>query len=148
MTDEELREIEARAEAATPEPWREGNTGRDDPGWVELDAGEDEGTGIAQVVNGSGTGRIARARWSWISDDDTRANTSFIAHARADVPALIAEVRRLQSALATARAEEREACAQYLEDHAAGCAANDPDTDYSPYLRAARLIRARGGDRG
>lgn len=44
------------------------------------------------------------------------------------------------------RALAREAGAQALEDHASGCAANDPDTDYSPFLLAAKIVRASRDD--
>jgi hypothetical protein len=45
-------------------------------------------------------------------------DAAFIKHARTDVPDLVAEVRRLQQALA----EEREACAQLAERHISGLA--------------------------
>lgn len=73
MTDEELNAIEARCKAATPGPWL-GDSGRD---IVVRDGGD------------------------WVSVFDYKApNAEFIAHARADLPGLLAEVRRLQRLLA------------------------------------------------
>ncbi len=59
MTDKELNDIEARANASTPGPWID---------WGDI--------GLAT--------------------DNTQANCEFIAAARTDVPALIAEVKRLR----------------------------------------------------
>lgn len=108
MDAAKLAEIEARANAATPGPWREGNTGSDDPAWVEVDTGEDgDEIGLAQVIDGPR--KIARTGWSWLkSDQQHRTNAAFIAAARTDVPALVAEVRRLTAALDAARREGAE----------------------------------------
>jgi hypothetical protein len=87
MTDEQLKQIEARANAATPGPW-----------WVTDD------------VVWSDKWRIADAVGKWATFDPEKtpviwANLSFIAAARTDVPALVAEVRRL--------CEARELCAEF-----------------------------------
>lgn len=63
MTEAELAEIEARANAATPGPWKIGGLRRLQMGLMEQDA-------------------------------------DFVTAARTDVPALVAEVRRLLAALA------------------------------------------------
>jgi hypothetical protein len=73
MTDEELTGIEARANAATPGPW-EAQHSYDDCWWL----GGPEANGPDMLPQG---------------------DAEFIAHARADVPALVAEVRRLREAL-------------------------------------------------
>lgn len=78
MTDEELKAIEERAAKATPGPWH--------PAWNR----------ISDEVLDLGSMLIARA-----PDDATR---EFIAATRADVPALIAEVRRLREQLKAAAA--------------------------------------------
>lgn len=84
MTEQELEKIEARANAATPGPW------------------------------GTGTGYEQSKRGNYVHDghrivcaeqDETDCvlateDAEFIAHARADVPALVAEVRRLQGIIA------------------------------------------------
>lgn len=72
MTDEELKAIEERANAATPGPWRGFDTGvLSGPRWV---VGNEESRQFYNLADGR-----------------------FIAHAREDVPALIAEVRRLRA---------------------------------------------------
>lgn len=78
MTEEELREIEARCEAATPGPWyRSGNPSL-------------TGVGI-ETENG---------RWRFVCQETEWPDATFIAAAREDVPVLVAEVRRLQGELA------------------------------------------------
>ena len=97
MGDERLAEIEARANAATPGPWTPLDDGfygyvcvgvRDaEPGkWSQI-----KGKAFDAVICGGepNEGRMAE------DDPDTR----FIAHARGDVPDLIAEVRRLRAEL-------------------------------------------------
>jgi hypothetical protein len=79
MTNEELDAIEARAKAATKGPW----TSVDSCylcGGVHVDGSENN-----PVEHGGGYA--------------TKEDLSFIAHARSDVPALVAEVRRLQALL-------------------------------------------------
>lgn len=85
MTDADLAEIEARADAATPGPWRvddkrppECNIRHEGPGWP---------------ICGM-----------WSLSDNRPENATFIAHARSDVKDLVAEVRRLQGAIETLRA--------------------------------------------
>jgi len=75
MTTEELLAIEARANAATAGPWR----GKKDEG-VQADATD---------VFETGCGCCSPSHLS-------EADALFIAHARTDVPALVAEVRRLK----------------------------------------------------
>lgn len=84
MTENELIEIEARADAAT------------DPPWVTL--------GYPYVVS-MYKGRYTVADCSSHAAEkihcSTRtANAEFMAHAREDVPKLISEVRRLQAQVA------------------------------------------------
>ncbi len=79
MNEQELKEIEARAEAATPGPWQAidpADFSNQHPGWD---------------VNGPYT----------IHDDEDQGfmdgrTANFIAHARQDVPALCEEMRRLK----------------------------------------------------
>lgn len=75
MTDEELNAIEARANAATVGPWR----GAKDEG-VEADA-----TAVFETGCGCCTEKF-------LSEPDAL----FIANARTDVPALVAEIRRIK----------------------------------------------------
>lgn len=84
----DLAPIKARAEAATPGPWK--------------DDGEiiGPGFGIAQT-------------WDKHEDDfaNAEANSEFIAHARQDIPALVAEVERLRAVIS-----DREAARDAMED--------------------------------
>lgn len=73
MTESELQAIEARAEAATEGPWHS------EDGLVDM--GMDKPT------------------IDLIREDNCRANADFIAAARTDIPALVAEVRRLREEL-------------------------------------------------
>ena len=94
MTDKRLADIEARAEAATPGPWR-ASTGRTyDPSTGRVTSVEhwisrgDDDVGITGDVSDSRTGT------------PSEPTALFIAHARTDVPDLIAEVRRLRAVIA------------------------------------------------
>ena len=82
MTEEELTAIEARATAATVGPWRHDTDGG------AIGAVEAGGMALAQVQQ-----RVPR--------DKARRDldAAFIAAARVDVPALVAEVRRLRRAV-------------------------------------------------
>ena len=81
MTDR-LDEIRARAEAATPGPWRELDAAY---GMIVHDTGPDS----AQIVV------LADHRFGG-------PDSTFIAHAREDIPYLLAEVERLRMAMAEA----------------------------------------------
>lgn len=83
LTEEQLLEIEARCKAATPGPW-EWSGGRYDD--VRL-------VGLGQTVLQPDLYHCE----AYIDVSD--ADKLFIAAARSDVPALVAEVRRLSDAL-------------------------------------------------
>jgi hypothetical protein len=76
ITDDRLAEIQERSNAATPGPWRSFVEGRD----------HDSGSSFIQT-----------------SGDDiefvgaTEADQDFMAHARQDIPELIAEIARLKA---------------------------------------------------
>lgn len=76
MTDTDLQEIEARAEAATPGPWRV----------VERVAFLD-----AFDVDTPGGSCL----WEGYRDTCSKVDSEFIAASRTDIPRLLAEVRRL-----------------------------------------------------
>lgn len=83
MTDEQLAEIRARCEAATPGPWRSLVEGRDfDSGssFIDTPLADERGQGIE--VSGA-----------------TDADQDFMAAARQDVPDLLSEVDRLRALL-------------------------------------------------
>lgn len=81
MSDERLEQVRARAAAATPGPWEAWDTG--DP------PAEDEAR--AWIVT-PGSLHLAT-----LYAGDPSANATFAAHAREDIPALLAEVERLRS---------------------------------------------------
>jgi hypothetical protein len=84
MTELDLDEIEARANAATPGPWEAYFTLHGDPMVVE------QGQGPFGAVTLPSTA----------PDDYGKANAEFIAHAREDIPALVQRVRELEQTLA------------------------------------------------
>ncbi len=72
-----LAAIKARCEAATPGPWKDE--------YAELE-------GFASILRHDGTD------WHQVCDADQH-DRPFIAHARSDVPWLLAEIERLEAAL-------------------------------------------------
>lgn len=77
MNDDERAAIKKRAEAATPGPWE-----------VEPDDGGHDMHGFATRTT------IRTPEWARYGFDE--ADAEFIAHARTDVPALVAEVESLR----------------------------------------------------
>ena len=80
MTPERLKQIEERANAATPGPW-EREIGYHDNGLY---------------IDGE---LVASTRGGAVYWEAPQTDIIFIAHAREDIPALIAEIRRLQALL-------------------------------------------------
>lgn len=102
MTDEELDELEALANAATPGPWNSGTAFCcPDMGWLANPKGK--------VCNLE----ASKKTHSLLAED-----AQFIAACREAVPALISEVRRLQELIC--RAERDGFCFDHPE-HARGC---------------------------
>ena len=81
MTDEEIREIEARCNATTATPWQSFIEGRDH-------------TSGSDFIR---TGGLDSSCPDIYLTNATHADQDFIAHARQDIPLLIAEVRRLKA---------------------------------------------------
>jgi hypothetical protein len=90
MTSEELDEIEARCGRASPGPWR------------SMIEGRDHTSGSSFIMTGPPGARGEDIEPGRATDDDQ----DFIAHARQDVPRLVAEVRRLRSLARPERPEE------------------------------------------
>lgn len=86
MTDDKLAAIEQRVQAATPGPWHA-------PGLGEVHTDHDAGVFIRRDEDGEGDPIVA----DFCSYPNWEGNAEFIAHAREDVPALLAEVRRLRA---------------------------------------------------
>jgi hypothetical protein len=78
MTDDDLREIAARCDQATPGPWRS---------WIE---GRDHTSGSSMISTAGDDIEMVGA---------TPADQDFMASARQDVPRLLAEVARLRTLL-------------------------------------------------
>lgn len=85
MTDEELDAIEARAAAATWGPWRAGHVEAEGKVWAR-DAHALGGPHLGEVC-------IFNANLHRPHTPDRE----FVAHARTDVPALVAELRRVRA---------------------------------------------------
>lgn len=82
----DIEAIKARCEAATEGPWFVDRVGEiNDPSWH-----------IADAIRWQGWTNALRF-------DEDRETAEFVAHARADVPALVAEVERLRAELAWVR---------------------------------------------
>lgn len=83
LSDEKIEEIKQRSKSARPGPWKS---------YIE---GRDHESGSNFIMVGEGASR---------SEDDielhgaTDEDQDFIAHAREDIPALIAEIERLKAA--------------------------------------------------
>ena len=82
LSEKKIEEIKKRCDAARPGPWKS---------YVE---GRDHDSGSNFIMIGEGASR---------SDDDiellgeTVEDQDFVAHAREDIPALIAEIERLKT---------------------------------------------------
>lgn len=84
LREEELAAIAARANAATPGPWY----------FVPVQADADRRDQVAPAVLLSASEDLEICSTSWLDEDG-----AFIAAARQDVPALLAEVQRLRAGL-------------------------------------------------
>jgi hypothetical protein len=93
MSDERLAEIRRREGAASPGPWE------DFEGDIE---------GVCHITPHGNVNTMARTGQAY-----SHADGAFIAHARADIPELLAEVLRLRAALEHA---ERVAADRLAED--------------------------------
>jgi len=82
MSDEKLIEIKRRSEAARPGPWKSYIEGRD----------HESGSNFVMVPNESSKTSVLE-----FSGQVSEADQDFIAHAREDIPALLAEIERLKS---------------------------------------------------
>ncbi len=85
MTEAELKVIEDRVAKALPGPWKAGQM-----------------TVASWAKSWTGTGL-----WEWSGDEENPDDAQFIAAARDDVPALVAEVRKLQAQVDRLHAQMR-----------------------------------------
>jgi hypothetical protein len=87
LTEQQLAELEALADAATPGPW---------------DSHDEMGPSTVVFVVGVKHCAVINALYAWwegIGEKEAISNAAFVAASRAAVPALIAEVRRLNDLL-------------------------------------------------
>lgn len=92
ITDDELDEIERRARLASPGPWE---------AWLETRSGTGGGSCIDLNPGGAEDAELyfTYSPVDRISPDpQLDADLDFVAHARTDVPRLLAEIRRLRHA--------------------------------------------------
>ena len=102
----DLDAIEARCAAATPGPWRQ--CGADRKGCAcGMVWSEPADFVVAQGEKGERAGGFCGFD---VDDETISTNMRFVAHARSDVPALLAEVRRLTARLALAQASLIDNC--------------------------------------
>jgi hypothetical protein len=87
LTLQQLDEIQARAQAATPGPWTT-------DGWEIYQGAEEDSPNLLTWV-----GETCRAD----DYDGSRRDAEFIAHARTDVPALLDELKQARAAIARVR---------------------------------------------
>lgn len=109
MTDEQLKEIEARASAAVAGPWK-----------PALDPVRPPDRGLA-VDTPDGFVLVRTRFLTGPNADGIRADAEFIAHAREDVPALVAEVRRLRESEERLRAMLASRVFANVNDYGACC---------------------------
>jgi hypothetical protein len=87
VTDDELRQIEARLAAASPGPWTSYVEGRDHTSGDDFIRVSEDNAEPDLYLSRAVAGGVVPA---------STADQDFIAHARQDIPALIAEIRRLR----------------------------------------------------
>ena len=114
MDQSRINAIRARCEAATPEPWTadlsEGDCGvysEDCPRGLEYCDDACPQCDRWEILKGGlvdGPDYVECGEYSYFSDNDAE----FIAHARADIPDLLAEVERLTRELEAAKRDIRE----------------------------------------
>lgn len=92
LTEQELDAIESRCAQATPAPWTSYWEGRD---------GESFASFIMQHLDGQQRDLYLTFDYSPRSEARDLADQDFIAHAREDLPRVLAEVRRLRKLVAS-----------------------------------------------
>ena len=124
-----LDEVERRANAATPGPWRAEYEDAFNP----AEADEADKRDAYWVTGPHYVERVYEGLWFW-----AEADAEFVAHAREDVPRLCRAVREIYEALQAVVDAERElTLAEEADDM------GDPSDEFSPVGRAtARLLEA------
>lgn len=108
LTDEQLQEIEARANAATPGPWFEPHIS-DDNCKCNCRSIVNEGyCGSVATVSLDNGNRVGDGGNDSPPLEEAKANGRFIAHSRQDIPALLAEIKALKQERGEARQEPKQ----------------------------------------
>lgn len=127
LTPEDLAAMKRRCEAATKGPWAWLSYGEKCYAFAVVTATQDEKHHYEQVggllvSGGSSEFCLTDERGREVMVDENiceserqegRANCQFIAHARDDMPRLVAEVERLRAALETIRRDHGQVCAEF-----------------------------------
>ncbi len=127
LTPDELAAMRKRCEAATDGPWAWLSYGEKCYAYAVVTATQDERHHYEQVggllvSDGSSEFGMTDERGREVMVDENiceserqegRANCQFIAHARTDLPRLIAEVERLRTALETIRRDHGQVCDEF-----------------------------------
>lgn len=102
MTPERMKEIEARCNSATPGPWYVVNfpSNRPEVCYASVRTNrDDQGTDVFGSENrGYKVGRVEHDGDHW-QDISGQIDLAFAAHARTDIPDLLARVRELEAAM-------------------------------------------------
>lgn len=96
MEASRLAEIQARCKAATPGPWAWECVGEKSNEWCLGIVCDDDGNPLSGMIE-KGQGVVVE---SIVTEADGFNNADFIAHARQDIPDLLAYIAELQDALA------------------------------------------------
>lgn len=119
-------EIKARAEAATPAPW-EWNKSRFYGGYSGITGKDNMEVLFPNHCNDGDDGA------AWFEDFPNDADRDFIAHAREDIPDLLAEIDRLQKELDAAVGDIPHDCQHCAYSNPDGSCTCLPDGDaFSP----------------
>lgn len=127
MTEQELAAVQARADAASAGPWT----------WTYEEEGDLVSPGpFACACEFSDHGRQPIITTDMGAYGPCTSDRAFIASARTDVPALVAEVRRLRALVESAFEEGRQAGAWHSQD---GCIIGDFPEDWADSTARAAL---------
>lgn len=98
ITNERLAEIDARANGATERTWTHthGKPGYEGDDWGLIRAGDGfPVVSTSRPYRAQGQPKIIDGLYE--EPEEIKKNAEFVAHARTDIPDLVAEVRRLQA---------------------------------------------------
>lgn len=115
MTEDELNVIVARADAATPGPWEVHETGHGYSDAEDSDGVYSRGIGRRVAAARDSTRRVRPEHVESLNKGDDvelfdSNDADFIAHARADIPALVARVEELEADLGELATQNRDIC--------------------------------------